>query len=96
MWTCCSKENLTTVLSLQKRAARVIFDTPKLTSSVELFNRLRWLPFYEEVKVSECLLALKHLHGDIAPYISEALKLNCEIHTKSTRYAKLNFICPKF
>ena len=49
-WTSCDKENLDRVLKLQKRAARVISDADNQASSVKLFNRLQWLPFYEESK----------------------------------------------
>ena len=54
IWTSCDKENLVRVLKLQKRAARVISDADNQASSVTLFNRLQWLPFYEESKIAKC------------------------------------------
>ena len=53
IWTSCDKEDLGRVLKLQKRAARVISDSDNQASSVKLFNRLQWLPFYEESKIAK-------------------------------------------
>ena len=57
IWTTCNKDNLGRVLKLQKRAARVILKTDTMTPSVPLFNRLKWLPFYEEAKVTRYAFA---------------------------------------
>ena len=38
---------LTVFLKLQKRAARIILDADSQASSVKLFNKLKWIPFYE-------------------------------------------------
>ena len=52
VWSSCSIQNLKKVFRLQKRAARVIIDANRRANSVELFNKLSWLPFYYEVKVN--------------------------------------------
>ena len=57
IWTSCNKESLGRVLKSQKRAARLISDTDNQASSVKLFNRLQWLPFYEESKIAKCCVA---------------------------------------
>ena len=54
VWTSCNKENLVKILKMQKRAARVICNAHGQASSVELFNRLQWVPFYEEAKIAQC------------------------------------------
>ena len=36
------------------------------------------------------------MNGKTAPYLRETLKLNCEQHCRNTRYAEVNFICPKY
>ena len=94
-WSICSKANQTRVLQLQKRAARVILDSSRLSPSVELFNKLGWLPFYEEIKVNKCSLTYKRVNGEVPSYIFEALKLNSQMHARNTRHANLNLICPK-
>ena len=72
IWTSCDKENLGRVLKLQKQAARVIFDADNWASSVKLFNRLQWLPSYEELKIAKCCVAYKRIKGEV-PYILKAL-----------------------
>ena len=52
-----AKESLVGVLNLQKRAARVILNAHSLAPSVLLFDRLRWLPFYNEALISKCIIA---------------------------------------
>ena len=64
IWDCCSVESLTRVLKLQKRAARIISDTKKTTSSIFLFNiligyllqRSLWSKELLWLLKSECLL----------------------------------------
>ena len=68
IWTSCDKENLGRVLKLQKRAARVISDADNQASSVKLFNRLQWLPFYEESKIAKCCVAYKRIKGEVPLY----------------------------
>ena len=64
----------------------------KLSPSAEMFNRLKWLPLCEEVKVIKCALAFQQINGETALYISEVLKLNSEVHSRNIRYADINFI----
>ena len=56
IWSNCSADNLTRILKLQKRAARVILGADTRSNSVNLFNKLGWLPFYDEAKVNKCSL----------------------------------------
>ena len=58
IWSNCSADNLTRILKLQKRAARVILGANTRSNSVNLFNKLGWLPFYDEAKVNKCSLVL--------------------------------------
>ena len=65
IWTSCDKGNLGRVLKLQKRAARVICDADNQVSSFKLFNRLKWLPVYEESKIAALrtnVSRVKYLH----------------------------------
>ena len=55
-------------LKLQKRAARVIPDADNQACSVKLFNRLQWLPFYEELKIAKCCVAYKRIKGEVPLY----------------------------
>ena len=85
VWHTSSKENLLKVLRLQKRAAKVIMDAEQRTSSVLLFNKLRWIPFYEEAKVAKCSIVYKRIQNSVPTYLMNSLKINCEIHNRNTR-----------
>ena len=94
--TSCDKENLGCVLKLQKRAARVISNADNQASSVKLFNRLQWLPFYEESKIAKCCVAYKRIKGEVPLYTENSLILNSQQHNRATGYSNTNFICPRF
>lgn len=64
LWTNCDKESLGRVLNLQQRTAGVFLKALPLVSSVPLFNRLKWLPFYKDALISNCIIAYKRLQGD--------------------------------
>ena len=95
-YLCSSKDNLNKVLRLQKRAARLILDASPQAPSVELFNKLKWIPFYEEAKIKQSVLAFKRLRNSVPKYLIDNLKLNSDLHKRSTRYSIFNFRCPIF
>jgi len=76
IWTSCSKENLLKVLRLQKRAAKIILHAEKTAPSVGLFNTLKWVPFYAESYVNQCILIYKRLNGNTPEYINDLLYLS--------------------
>ena len=53
VWTNFRKDYRDMVFKLQERATRVILDAPHISSTIQLFNRLKWLPFYEESKIKK-------------------------------------------
>ena len=73
IWTSCDKENLSRVLKLQKRAARVISDANNQASSVKLFNSLQWLPLSEEEKIAKYCEAHKRIKGEVPLYIEDSV-----------------------
>ena len=96
IWTSCSKENLLKVLRLQKRAARIILDVERTAASVDLFNTLKWVPFYAESYVNRCALTYKRLNGNTPEYINDLLIRNSDTHNRSTRFCNINLMCPRF
>ena len=58
IWTQCDQGSLGRVLKLLKRAARVILNKDLRIPSVELFNRLKWLPFDEDAKNTQMFIGL--------------------------------------
>ena len=95
VWTSCDKENLGRVLKLQKRPARVISDADNQASSVKLFNRLQWLPFYEESKIAKCCIEYKRIKGEVLLYTEGSLILNSQQHNRATRYLFKRFFNSK-
>ena len=86
VWSSCDKSCLNRVLKLQKRAARIIVDADSQASSVKLFNKLKWIPFYEQAKIAKCCIIYKRLQGHVPTYLKSLLKLSCETHSQQTRY----------
>ena len=80
IWSNCSADNLTRVLKLQKRAPRVTLGADTGSNSVNFFNKLGWLPFYDEVKVNKFLLVLKR-YKEAAPAICTTFLNAMQIHT---------------
>jgi hypothetical protein len=52
-----------------KRAARVILDTDRTAKSVPLFNKLKWLPFYEEAIINIHCRLYRRIHGEAPEYM---------------------------
>ena len=96
IWTSCSKENLLKILRLQKRAARIILDAERTAPSIDLFNTLKWVPFYAESYVNRCAVTYKRLNGNTPEYINDLLIRNSDTHNRSTRFCNINLMCPRF
>ena len=88
---------LTKVLKKQNkiRAARVILNADK-DNSVKLFSRLEWLPFYDEAKISKCLLIHKCLVGDCPKCMNNLITSNSDIHHRKSRYGEWNLVYKRF
>lgn len=95
-WSNCSKNNLFKLLKLQKRAARIILDAHPQHQSVDLFNRLKWIPFYREAEIRKCILAYKRCHNQCPDYLNELLPLNSDHHNRRTRNAHCLFRAPRY
>ena len=71
-------------------------DAKPRTSSVLLFNKLQWIPFYEEAKVAKYSVVYTRIQNSVPTYLMNSLKRNCETHDRNTRYSNYNFICPRY
>ena len=94
VWSSCDKHCLNRVLKLQKNSTTIILDADSLASSVKLFNKLKWIPFYERAKIAKCYIIYKSLQGHLPAYLKTLLKLSSETHSRQTRYANFNVACP--
>ena len=57
IWSSCDKELLNRVLKLQTHAARTILFIADHQASSVAFNKLCWIPFYEQCKIDKCSIA---------------------------------------
>ena len=94
--TCCSRNNMLRIFKLQKRAARVILGTDTSSRSIANFNKLNWIPFYDEVKINKCTLVYKSLHDQAPQFIKNLFKTNNEINGRQNRHGEYNLVCPKY
>ena len=94
VWTSCNKEALEQVLRMQKRAARIILAAQRTSRTVTLFNKLNWIPLYNEAYINRCALAYKRINGTLPDYMNTSLKKNSDVHSRNTRNCNLNLLCP--
>ena len=73
VWGNTTNANLTRLVKLQKRAARMIFKADFMTPSEQLFKELKWLPFPKRVQYHTCLMVCKSITGQAPEYISSML-----------------------
>ena len=92
IWSNCDKELLYRVFKLQKRAARVILYAERMAPSVELFNRLKWIPFYEKCKIDKASIMFKRIHGALPSYLNEHIPIFSNARAKESDDA-LYFFC---
>ena len=91
IWSSGDKELLNRVLKLQKRAARVILYADRQSSSVVLFSKLHWIPFYEQCNIDKCSIMYKRIHGSLPSYLDDHLVINHKRHSRNTQYGNSPF-----
>ena len=97
VWGYTTHANVTRLVKLQKRAARIILKADFLTPSEQLFKKLNWLTFPKRVKYHTCLMVYIGINGSAPEYISSMLTYvseKYERHTRSTAIYLLHI--PKF
>ena len=98
VWDSCNIECHQQLLKLQKRAARIILDADKRTPSIELFNKLNWLPLSKQSLIKRTSITIKRVNSNhfIPEYLRSMLVRNSDIHTRNTRFNNMNMVCPKY
>ena len=96
VWGNTINANLTRLVKLQKRAARMILKAEFMTSSEQLFKRLNWLPFPKRVQYHACLMVplmvYKSITGQAPEYISWMLTYVSEHYERQTRSTVLDLL----
>ena len=72
---------------LRRNLALIPLSLPR---SIANFNKLNWIPLYDEVKINKHTLVYKSLHDQAPQYIKNLFKTNNEINGRQTRYGKYN------
>ena len=90
VWGNTTKENLTKLFRLQKRAARLIFNDYD-SQSAELFKKLKWLPVESRIAQNKLVLVYKALHNMCPQYLNDMLQYqtNNVYNMRSTEQRKL-------
>ncbi len=95
---CCtvwgSSPHVNALLSVQKRAARIILDikdiqAPQNRSSI-LFSQLGWMPIYNRIAFRKATMVYKSLNNLAPPYMTNMLKHTTNFHSRQTRAATRN------
>ena len=94
-WVVCrntTNANLTRLVKLQKRAARMILKADFMKPSEQLFKELNWLPFPKRVQYHTCLTVYKSISGQAPEYISSLLPYVSDHHERQTRSTTLGLL----
>jgi len=89
-WSFTSKENLNSILKLQKRAARIITSADKRASSFHLFIKLNWIPFHQNVFINRCALIHRRTQNKTPEYLYSKIILKSDTHKRRNRFSHLN------
>ena len=89
VWGQCSQHDKNTLIKLQKQAARLILDAPKLTPSHEMFTKLQWLKFDELVHQKQATMVYKSLHNLAPLYLTQMFQLSKRTGLRSVSNNKL-------
>ena len=84
--------NLTRLVKLQNRAARMILKAHFMTPFEQLFKDLNWLPFPKRVQYHTCLMVYKSITGKTPEYIASMLTYISEHHERQTRSTALDLL----
>ena len=79
-----------------RHALFLISYADRMTPSVALFNKLGWIPFYEQHKIDKCIIMYKQINVYLPNYLNEHLILNNKRHSRNTSYSSINAVCPKY
>ena len=92
VWGNTTHANLTRLVRLQKRVARMILKADFMTPSEQLFKELNWLQFPKRVQYHICLMVYKKITRQAPEYISAMLTYVSEHHERQTSSTALDLL----
>ena len=97
VWGRCSnvQNNVGRICKLQKRAARVILNCRiRDISSVDLYAKMKWMPFDDRISYKRSLMMYKVVHKITPAYLHNFLPAS-NIHDYRTRFSKKGNVRPE-
>ena len=87
-----TNSNMTRLVKLPKRAARMVLKADFMIPSEQLFKDLNWLPFPKRVQYHTCLMVYKSITEKAPEYISSVLTYVSEHNYRQTRSLALDLM----
>ena len=85
-----SSTKISSLLKLQKRAARLIYDLPGREHSGPLFKKLKWLPVQQRIIFKTAIVVYKALNGLAPKYMTDSFTDQNQIKQRLTRSSSQN------
>ena len=85
-----SSTKISSLLKLQKRAARLIYDLPGREHSGPLFKKLKWLPVQQRIIFKTAIVVYKALNGLAPKYMTDSFTDQNQIKQRLTRSSSHN------
>ena len=92
VWGNTTNANLTRLVKLQIRTARMIIKADFMTPSEQLLKEHNWLPFPKRVQYHPCLTVYKSITGQAPGYVSSLLTYVSDHHERQTRSTTLGLL----
>lgn len=96
IWSLTSQDNLRGIFRLQKRAARVILNAKiREKTTVTLFEKLNWMPFYDDFKINKGSVIYKCVNELSLDYLSCKFRRISRLSSRTSRYGNITLVSPK-
>ena len=92
VWDNTTNANMTRLVKLQKRVARMILKADFMKPSEQFFKELNWLPFPKHVRYHTCLMVYESISGQAPEYISSLLRYDSDHHERQSRSTTLDLL----
>ena len=87
VWATTCGHNILHLLSLQKRAARLILNKPLRTDSQTMFTQLWWMPIPDRMQYRDAVMVYKAINHQTPEYITTMFNSVQNHHSVHTRTA---------
>ena len=87
---CGSSSKISSLLKLQKRAVRLIYNLPAREHSGPLFKKLKWLPVQQRTNFKTAIVVYKALNGLAPKYMTDLFTHQNQIKQRLTRISSHN------